>query len=53
MNMDSTAINERLNAALTALLGRRVPEASPDRVTAWLATWDDLAAWALPSTVAR
>jgi acyl-coenzyme A thioesterase PaaI-like protein len=48
--MDPTAISERLNGALAALLGLRVLEASPDRVTAQLAMWDDFAAWAVPST---
>lgn len=49
--MDPTAISERLNEALAALLGLRVLEASLDRVTAQLAIGDDLAAWAVPSTV--
>ena len=52
MNMDPTAISESLSAVLAPLWGLRVLEASPDRVTAQLALGDDLAAWAVPSTVA-
>lgn len=52
MNLDPTAISERLNGALAALLGLRVLEASPDRVTAQLAMWDNFAASAVRSTVA-
>lgn len=52
VNMDPTAISERLSEALAALWGLRVLEASPHRITAHSAMWDDLAAWAVPSTVA-
>jgi len=52
VNMDPTAISESLSAALATLLGLRILEANADRVTAQLAIEDDLAAWAVPSTVA-
>jgi uncharacterized protein (TIGR00369 family) len=42
MDMDPTAIGERLNGTLGALLGIRFLEASPDRVVAQLVIRDDL-----------
>jgi uncharacterized protein (TIGR00369 family) len=40
--MDAESINERLTGTLSALLGARIVEASPDRVVAELTIRDDL-----------
>jgi 1,4-dihydroxy-2-naphthoyl-CoA hydrolase len=42
MAMDATALNESLSGTLSALLGMRVVEASPERVVAELPIRDDL-----------
>jgi len=50
--VDPSAITERPNEALAALWGLRAFEGSPIASTYRLAIGDDLAAWAVPSTVA-
>ena len=50
---DPTAISERLQEALAALLGHRILEPNRDRVTAQLTMWDPFAASAAPDGPGR